>query len=126
LYGDRSTYPGEYHGNDMLDGGAGNDYLWGGGGNDKLLGGAGSDTLTGGYGNDILTGGAGADYFLMYTAPANNGTDKITDFKSGEDKLWFYTASGYYVTVDGAALTADNFTTAATSGADDYLIYTQG
>ncbi len=79
-----------YSGNDKLYGGEGNDLLVGGGGKDILVGGAGNDTLHGGLGADTLTGGAGADVFKYYSAldasPAY-GTDLITDFQVGRDKI---------------------------------------
>lgn len=87
LFGDTDSYyvegnvawiPGQYHGDDFLDGGVGDDFLVGGGGTDVLIGGAGDDKLYGdqyGYnnvpglaaidiayqGNDVLDGGAGND-----------------------------------------------------------------
>ena len=87
LFGDTDSYyvagnaawiPGEFHGDDTLDGGDGNDFLVGGGGSDVLLGGAGNDTIYGDQydspeapglsmitlqyeGNDYLEGGSGTD-----------------------------------------------------------------
>lgn len=87
------NYIGGGRGSDTLSGGAGNDVIIGDdsgyyyeyGGNDVLNGGAGNDVLNGGYGINTLTGGAGADLFVhdVYS----DGTDSITDFKSGTDKL---------------------------------------
>ncbi len=55
------------------------------GGNDTIIGGSAADDIYGGAGNDTLTGGAGADIFhFLYK---NTGTDTITDFVSGTDKL---------------------------------------
>jgi len=71
-------------GADVLSGLAGNDTLAGGAGNDKLLGGDGDDQLTGGDGNDTLTGGSGADTMVL---SSKVGTDTVTDFVSGTDKL---------------------------------------
>ncbi|MCC5656608.1 hypothetical protein LC608_06360 [Nostoc sp. XA010] len=71
-------------GNDQLSGGDGNDTLFGGIGNDQLLGGAGNDWLYGGAGKDVLTGGYGADTFVL---ALGEGTDSITDFEIGKDKL---------------------------------------
>ena len=71
-------------GADDLDGGTGNDVLLGGTGNDSLAGGDGLDTLTGGAGDDNLAGGAGADRFVLNSL---TGTDTITDFESGIDKI---------------------------------------
>ncbi|TFI57118.1 hypothetical protein E2493_16730, partial [Sphingomonas parva] len=70
--------------NDTLDGGDGADRLDGGTGNDNVDGGAGNDTLDGGAGNDTLTGGAGKDVFLVDDL---GGTDTITDFVRGQDKI---------------------------------------
>ena len=78
-----------------IDGGAGDDTLYGGpgggddkmfgrAGNDKLYGGQGDDTLTGGLGDDKLVGGPGADVFVF---GPDNGTDTVTDFTSGTDKV---------------------------------------
>ncbi|MEG3972659.1 cadherin-like domain-containing protein [Microcoleus sp. T2B6] len=71
-------------GNDSLIGGNGSDLLVGSAGNDLLDGGNGTDTLRGGLGNDILTGGNGSDVFVF---AALEGTDTITDFKLGNDKI---------------------------------------
>ncbi len=76
LYGDS--------GNDRLSGDNGNDTLFGGIGDDQLLGGAGDDWLYGNAGIDVLTGGYGADTFVLASA---QGTDTITDFQVGTDKL---------------------------------------
>ncbi|MEA5627548.1 choice-of-anchor D domain-containing protein [Nostoc sp. UHCC 0251] len=71
-------------GNDRLSGDNGNDKLFGGTGDDQLLGGAGNDWLYGGAGNDVLTGGYGADTFVL---ALGEGTDSITDFAVGTDKI---------------------------------------
>ncbi len=55
-------------------------------GNDTLTGGAGNDTLNGGGGNDTLTGGAGDDVFRFASGA---GSDRITDFGTGTDRLEF-------------------------------------
>ncbi|MCB5174555.1 hypothetical protein LGR44_05150 [Microvirga sp. SM9] len=70
----------------------------GGKGKDFLLGTSGKDKLYGYSGNDVLSGGAGADVFVFNTALGKGTTSKnrnkkvnydtITDFKSGEDKIW--------------------------------------
>lgn len=87
--------------NDTIFGGNGNDYLSGNGGDDYLNGGDGDDFLTGESGNDVLTGGAGSDTFYFHTPPmpelgsyvlgslglGSLGTDTITDFTPGEDKI---------------------------------------
>lgn len=64
-------------------------------GDDTVFGGAGNDLLNGGYGNDILTGGDGADVFSFQdgffdsrtNTPTGFGSDTITDFATGEDKI---------------------------------------
>ena len=84
--GDDTLYGGD--GNDTLIGGAGNDRLEGGRGNDTLIGGAGKDDLYGGIGDDILTGGEGKDGFYIAIGP-NSGNKIITDFKLGEDLIFF-------------------------------------
>ncbi|MDP2810165.1 MAG: putative Ig domain-containing protein [Rhodocyclaceae bacterium] len=122
LFGDGSQssnpeyyiYP-QYHGNDILDGGAGNDALTGDGGADTLVGGTGADTLIGdadgipvefqgadyldggddndtlyGYGGaDTLIGGAGDDTLegdASTVAQASHGNDTL-DGGDGNDKL---------------------------------------
>jgi Ca2+-binding RTX toxin-like protein len=80
-------------GNDTLYGGTGNDSLFGGGGNDVLRGESGNDVLIGGYGkdNDNLIGGDGSDRFRFdMNAPFNiatMGSDRISDFVTGVDKI---------------------------------------
>ena len=71
-------------GRDTLLGNNGNDILYGEAGNDILDGGNGTDLLFGGLGNDKLTGGNGPDTFVF---AAGEGTDTITDFSSGTDKI---------------------------------------
>ena len=81
--GHDDTFTGD-GGSNRLEGNAGDDTLDGGGGRDRLNGGAGADTLTGGPGNDTLIGGAGADIFVF---GAGSGSDTITDFELGADKI---------------------------------------
>ena len=69
-------------GNDTVTGGNGNDLIMGDAGNDLLKGEAGNDTLSGGSGKNTLTGGAGNDVFIY-----NGGTDLITDYETGKDKI---------------------------------------
>ncbi|MCC5629266.1 choice-of-anchor D domain-containing protein [Nostoc sphaeroides CHAB 2801] len=76
LYGDS--------GNDKLAGDNGNDRLFGGIGDDQLLGGTGNDWLYGDAGKDVLTGDYGTDTFVL---ASGEGTDSITDFEIGKDKL---------------------------------------
>lgn len=72
-------------GDDVLQGGDGNDILRGAGGADSLAGGAGDDLLFGGAGGDLLSGGAGTDCF--YFDPGKPGSNRITDFEVGVDRL---------------------------------------
>jgi hypothetical protein len=65
---------------------------------DTIQGGGGNDTITGAGGADSLAGGAGADHFV-FNFPSE-GTDTISDFVSGTDKLEI-SASGF-----GGGLTA--------------------
>ncbi|MDP1699424.1 MAG: type I secretion C-terminal target domain-containing protein, partial [Aestuariivirga sp.] len=53
--------------------------------NDKLTGNSGNNILHGGAGNDILNGGAGADTFDF--SSLMDGSDIITDFTTGTDKI---------------------------------------
>lgn len=76
-------------GNDRLGGKGGNDWLVGGFGDDALWGDAGHDVVYGGPGNDVLTGddfsgGTGDDLFVLVLG---EGTDTITDFGNGADRL---------------------------------------
>ena len=77
--------------NDTVDGGAGADRLSGGSGSDTMIGGGDNDTITGGAGRDVLTGGLNNDVF-KFTAMnemtlSEATTDRITDFKRGQDKI---------------------------------------
>ena len=55
------------------------------GGRQTLVGTAGDDLIAGNQAADTLTGGAGADTFVFTSL--RDGTDTITDFTPGEDKL---------------------------------------
>lgn len=72
------------NGNDILDGGNGNDTLLGQVSNDTLVGGNGDDLLNGGQGNDSLAGGTGSDTYVL---TAGEGTDTITKFQNGPDRI---------------------------------------
>ena len=63
---------------------AGSVTLTGGEGEDLLTGNSGDDLLVGNSGDDTLTGGAGADIFVLQNC---EGTDTITDFELGTDRL---------------------------------------
>lgn len=71
-------------GDDTLSAYKGNDTLLGEGGSDVLDGGLGNDIIGGGKGDDTMTGGAGDDRFIFETG---DSIDKITDFRSGHDKI---------------------------------------
>lgn len=95
--------------NDFVFGGAGDDSLYGEDGNDILVGGGGSDRVNGGKGDDKIDGGAGNDVLTGDDSLADHGqdifqfkimngqkhidfgatlgSDIITDFHSGEDKI---------------------------------------
>ena len=74
-------------GNDLLNGNASANSLAGAAGADTLYGQGGSDTLFGGLGNDTLIGGGGNDRFVFDTKTGSSNIDKLTDFKSGYDKI---------------------------------------
>ena len=71
-------------GSDALNGFGGADRLFGGTGNDLLNGGGGADRMDGGRGRDGFTGGAGRDVFVFNLG---DGTDRITDFAEGVDRI---------------------------------------
>ena len=71
-------------GNDTLSGDLDNDTLFGGSGNDRVFGGGGNDRLTGGAGVDRMAGNGGADVFVFATG---SGTDTVTDFTDGADRI---------------------------------------
>ena len=60
-------------------------------GADIIAGGGGNDTINGHGGSDTLTGGGGADQFRLQS---NGGTDTITDFTKGTDKIGFLGGTG--------------------------------
>ena len=76
-----------FFGNDILNGGAGNDWLLGGSSDDRLDGGDGNDRLEGENGDDILIGGMGNDVFRFQSG--FDGSDRTTDFGTGNDRLEF-------------------------------------
>jgi Ca2+-binding RTX toxin-like protein len=71
-------------GKDLIIGGELADEFDGGKGEDDIQGKGGDDFLCGGAGNDTLTGGEGADRFVI---GFGFGTETITDFKPGVDRL---------------------------------------
>ena len=64
------------------------DYLFGGAASETLIGAGGADHLDGGRGNDTLAGGGGADFFEFSTG--GGGADRVLDFQTGQDHLFFY------------------------------------
>lgn len=99
-------------GQDRIAGGAGNDSLRGGRDNDSLSGENGNDTLSGDRGADTLTGGEGADVFIVQ--PNRDGSDIITDYQDGADKLLLNGSLNFKnITISnngGNTLIADNIT----------------
>lgn len=79
----RDTIDGDT-GNDWITGGLDNDVISGGGGADRLIGSRGDDTIDGGIGNDILVGERGRDVFVF---GLDSGEDRVSDFRSGQDKI---------------------------------------
>lgn len=71
-------------GNDRLTGTGRDDVLTGLWGDDLLRGGGGDDLIFAGPGNDTLEGGPGADIFVLQ---GDGGTDRITDFRFGTDRI---------------------------------------
>jgi Ca2+-binding RTX toxin-like protein len=74
-------------GNDTMKGNRGKDTLHGEEGDDTIAAGRGDDLLNGGAGNDILKGRVGHDTFVFDTELSAAGTDHITDFEPGIDKI---------------------------------------
>jgi Ca2+-binding RTX toxin-like protein len=106
-----------------LTGSAFNDTLTGDAGKNVITGLAGNDTLDGGAGSDSLTGGAGADVFVF---DSKVGTDNITDFVSGTDKLAFSQAG---IRIGDGDTVIDGFATVAGPGgfaASDELVIVNG
>jgi Ca2+-binding RTX toxin-like protein len=68
-----------------LTGNSGANVLTGNAAANTLNGNGGNDTLIGGLGNDVLTGGLGSDVFKF--TDVTSGNDRITDFRSGQDKI---------------------------------------
>ncbi|MFC3182149.1 calcium-binding protein [Cypionkella sinensis] len=125
-------------GNDTLSSGSGNDLLSGGIGNDVMVGATGADSLFGGAGRDVLTGDVGTtgsyeDVFVFQkiSDSANNAlSDRISDFRIGEDKIDLSVIDARSTTPANDAFTfvAGAFTNVAgqlrlqTSGADTFVL----
>ncbi|RAI56243.1 hypothetical protein DOO78_21750 [Roseicella frigidaeris] len=84
-----------------------------------IAGGAGSQTLDGGAGNDILTGGADADCFIV---TKGNGTDLITDFQAGIDRIQLQGYAFYDFAGVQAALRQSGADTILTLGGGESLL----
>jgi Ca2+-binding RTX toxin-like protein len=93
------------NGNDIINGGDDNDIIDGGAGNDSISGAAGDNTIVGGAGTDTLTGGSGVSFFA-FAAPTE-GTDTITDFVGGTDKIRIL-ASAFGGTTSSSVATVAN------------------
>lgn len=76
---------------------------------DQIKGGSAADVIYGLAGNDLLTGNGGADQF-RYTA-GTEGTDRITDFTVGTDKIGisFVNFAGTTASAAGATLVAADY-----------------
>lgn len=83
--------------------------------NDQLTGNSLANILCGNGGNDVLAGGAGADRFDFNSTAF--GSDSITDFADGVDKLCFY---------GGAATSFANFVVAHNGTTDVTLSCASG
>jgi Ca2+-binding RTX toxin-like protein len=89
-YGDQIVNVENLWGSDFADTLKGDDnsgQVYGFAGADTLDGLGGDDSMNGGAGGDTITGGAGADTFF-FLQPSEGG-DTITDFVSGQDRLFF-------------------------------------
>jgi hypothetical protein len=73
--------------NDLIAPDSNNYRLVGKGDNDTLIGNAGDDILIGGLGQDTLSGGDGSNRFVYESI--DDGIDRISDFKVGDDILDF-------------------------------------
>ena len=104
---------------DNLTGTAANDQLLGTAANNQISGLGGNDTLNGGAGNDRLTGGADRDLFLFASnrsfVSSDFGSDQVTDFVRGTDKIVLDKTSFGNITSSQIAIVSRD-SLAATSG----------
>src|SRR5580658_1372030 len=92
-------------GNATLMGGAHCTEFVGGTGNVVMQGGTGNDTFVGGSGHTSMTGGSGHNLFA-FTSHGVGGTDVITNFVSGQDKLYLEGKSLCYLQSHGDVTTS--------------------
>jgi beta-glucanase (GH16 family) len=85
-----------------------------------VTGGDGAQTLDGGAGNDILIGGAGADTFVVR---AGNGSDVITDFAPGTDRVRLENYALYSFGAVKAALVQSGADAVLTLGGGEKLVF---
>ncbi len=88
-------------GNATFVGGAHCDEFIGGSGNVVMQGGTGNDTFVGGSGHATMTGGSGHNLFAFTSQGKGGGTDVITNFVSGHDKLYLEGQSLSYLQSHG-------------------------
>jgi Ca2+-binding RTX toxin-like protein len=108
----------EFSSIEAITGSAFNDVIGMGDFADTISGGAGNDILFGQGGNDTLIGGSGADLFAYLAA--GFGSDTITDFQDGLDRIDFSRMSG--VAFSSLNLTQTASGVRVTLGADNLLI----
>jgi len=82
---------------DIIYGSLFDDILIGLAGDDRIDAGTGDDIIKAGAGNDLLTGGDGADVFEF---ALGFGSDAISDFEFGVDKIRILDQGGTPMTVD--------------------------
>ena len=107
----------QYHGRDILLGGAGDDILYGNGGDDTLDGGAGDDTLTGGEGADTFVI-AGGGHDVIVDAQAID-TIVIAELQPGDVAFSAAQADLVLQFGEGGSLTIGGAFTATASGWSD-------
>jgi Ca2+-binding RTX toxin-like protein len=115
-----------------------NDNFTGNSLNNYFIGGAGNDTLTGSAGNDYLTGSAGNDTFHfsgialtgVNTVATVLGTDTISDFAVGVDKILLSKATFTGITSAAGVAIGTNFISVATDALADVqtaaIVYSTG